>query len=112
MDEQTDTITEKRKHERNQTSVPVEVVTGGQLHKETAKDVSFSGIYIRNTDFHKYDINQEIVLAFESKDGQAHTIEGIIIRKDNFGVGIQFNEKLVSVALKHASEWETQKENL
>ncbi|MFH2091976.1 MAG: PilZ domain-containing protein [Pseudomonadota bacterium] len=96
---------EKRKHQRKQTSVQVEVVTGGQLHKEIARDVSFSGIYIKNSDFHKYEVNQDIVLAFESKDGEPYTIEGKVIRKDEKGTAIQFNEELVSIALKHAEEW-------
>jgi len=105
MSKPTDKISEKRKHERKSTNVPVEVVSGGQLHKETAKNVSFSGIYIQNPDFNKYELGQEIVLAFESKDGQAYTIEGRIVRKDENGAGIQFEEELISIALKHASEW-------
>lgn len=104
-----DKYSEKRRHERKTTNVQVEVVSQGELHKETAKDVSFSGIYIRNSDFEKYEINQEIVIAFESKDGQAHTIEGVIVRKDENGAGIQFKEELVSVALKAAEEWKKEK---
>ncbi|MCG8640204.1 MAG: PilZ domain-containing protein [Desulfobacterales bacterium] len=102
-------ITEKRRHKREKTRVPVEVVTGGRLYKETAKDVSFSGIYIRNTLFHKYEINQQIVLAFESKQGEAHTVEGTIVRKDEFGAGIQFDEQLIPIAFKHAREWQIEK---
>jgi hypothetical protein len=109
MSKSTDKITEKRRHERKDTNVQVEVVTGGMLHKEKAKNVSFSGIYIENSDFHKYELDQEIVLAFESKDGQAHTIEGKIVRKDEKGAAIKFKEELVSVALKHASEWKPPK---
>ena len=102
-------IIEKRRHERKKTRVPVEVVTNGKLSKETAKDVSFSGIYIRNTLFHKYEINQQIVLAFESKQGDAYTVEGTIVRKDEFGAGIQFEEQLIPIAYKHALEWQIKK---
>jgi hypothetical protein len=98
-------VTEKRKHRREKTNVPVEVVSGGQLHKEMAKDVSFNGIFINNTEFDKYEVGQEVVLAFESKDGEAYTVEGRIVRKDENGAGIEFTEELVSEALKHAKEW-------
>lgn len=103
--EQARKITEKRKHERKATRVPVEVVSRGQIHKETAGNVSFSGIYIKNADVEKYDLNQEIVLAFESKDGKPYTAEGIIVRKDENGAGIQFKTELVTIALQHAAEW-------
>ncbi len=98
-------VTEKRKHHREKTNVPVEVVTRGQLHKETAKDVSFNGIFIQNKEFDKYEVGQEVVLAFESRDGEPYTVEGRIVRKDENGAGIEFTEELVSMALKHAKEW-------
>ncbi|MBU1342351.1 MAG: PilZ domain-containing protein [Proteobacteria bacterium] len=104
--EKTQKTIERRKHERVPTKLQVEVVTGGKLHKETAIDVSFSGIYIKNKEFHKYEINENIVLAFESKSGEAHTLEGKIVRKDKHGIGIEFSDELIAIALKHASEWQ------
>ena len=96
---------EKRKHERKPTDVRVEVVTGGRLNKERAENISISGIYIKNKDFYKYDIDENIVLAFESKSGEAHALEAKVIRKDKDGIGIQFKRKLIAIALKHAEEW-------
>ncbi|MCD4675102.1 MAG: PilZ domain-containing protein [Desulfobacula sp.] len=96
---------EKRKHERKPTNIKIEVVTGGKLSKETAKDISFGGIYINNRDFEKYEIDEDIVLAFESKSGEAHTLEGKIVRKDKEGIGIRFKKELIAIALKHAEEW-------
>ena len=91
------------------TSVPVEVVSVGKLHKETAKDVSFSGIYIESSDFHKYELEQDLIIAFASKDGKAYTLEGKIVRKDTSGAGIEFKEELICDALKHVSEWQQTK---
>ena len=96
---------EKRKHERKPTQVPVEIITGGSLNKETANNISLTGMFIRNNEFDKYDVDQDIVLVFESKTGEPHTLEGRIIRKDKEGIGIRFKKELVSIGMKHAEEW-------
>ena len=95
-----------RKHERKSVKVPVEIVTRGSLNKETARDISLSGIYIKSMDFEKYEVGQEIVLAFESKSGEPHALEGKIVRKDNDGIGVQFKKELVNIGIKHAEEWQ------
>ncbi len=41
-------ITEKREHERKLTNVEVEIVSRGEVKKANAKDVSLSGIFIKN----------------------------------------------------------------
>ncbi len=97
--------TEKRKHERKPTNVEVELVAGGKVDKSKAKDVSVCGIFIKNQDSDSYKVDESIVLAFESKSGEPHTIEGKIVRKDNEGIGIRFKEELITIALKHAEEW-------
>ncbi len=96
---------EKRKHERKPTKAPVEIVTGGSLNKETARDISINGIFIKNDDFDKYEEGQEIVLAFESRSGEPHTLEGKIVRKDKEGIGVKFKKELVIIGIKHAEEW-------
>ena len=53
----------------------------------------------------KYEIDEDIVLAFESKSGKAHTLEGKIVRKDKEGIGVRFEKELIAIALKHAEEW-------
>ncbi|MCF6249051.1 MAG: PilZ domain-containing protein [Desulfobacula sp.] len=96
---------EKRAHERKPTNVGVEIVTGGRVDKAIAKDVSLCGIFIKNQDSAGYDLDEDIVLAFESRTGKAHTIEGKIVRKDAEGIGIRFKKELIATALKHAEEW-------
>ncbi len=94
--EQTD---EKRKHERKSTNVQVEIITSGKLSKEIAKDISLSGIYVKKDKFDRYKVDEAVVLAFESKTGDAQTLEGKIVRKDDEGIGIRFKKELVSIAL-------------
>lgn len=96
---------EKRKHERKPTQVPVEIVTNGTLRKEKAGNISLSGIFIQSKDFEKYQLGQEIVIAFESRSGEAHTLDGTVVRKDKDGIGVMFREELVSISMKHAEEW-------
>lgn len=96
---------EKRRHERKPTSVGVEVVANGKVDKNKARDVSLCGMFIRNEDSSGYDLNQDIVLAFESKSGQAHAVEATVVRKDEKGIGIRFKKELIAIALEHAQEW-------
>lgn len=98
-------IAEKREHERKSTNVEVEVVSGGRVNKTKARDVSLCGIFLKKKDLSAYEVDEDIVLAFESKSGEAHTIEGKIVRMDNDGIGIQFKKELLTIALKHAEEW-------
>jgi len=97
---------DKRRHERKCTNVPVEIVTGGSLNKEKARDISRSGIFIKNSGSDKYEIDQDLVLAFESKSGEPHTLEGKIVRKDKEGIGVRFKKELVTIDIKHAEEWQ------
>lgn len=97
-------LTEKRKHKRKTSEVTVEVVKDGQLHKEKAKNISFSGIYIENADFEKYEIDEEVVLAFESEGGDPYSVEGKIVRKDRQGTGIKFKEKIKPESLQDKSK--------
>jgi hypothetical protein len=96
---------EKRKHPRKPTPVKVELVSGGRVNKACARDVSLSGMFVKNEDTQSYEVDEDIVLAFESRAGQAHTIEARIVRKDKHGLGIRFKEELVAAALKHAADW-------
>lgn len=96
---------EKRKHERKPTKVPVEIVTDGSLNKERAENISLTGLFIRSNEFHKYTVDQEIVLSFESRSGEPHALEAKIVRKDNEGIGIRFKRELVAIGMKHAQEW-------
>ncbi len=60
---------------------------------------------MENEELEKYQVDEEVVLAFESKTGEPHTLEGEIVRKDDHGIGIRFKKELVSIALKHAEQW-------
>lgn len=91
---------EQRKHERKPTNVTIDVTKDGELHKERAKNVSFSGIYIENTDFEKYDVDEDVVLSFESQDAEPQSVEATIVRKDKKGAGMQFKKRLVSMKFK------------
>ncbi len=96
---------EKRRYERKSTNVKVEIVAGGKLNKEVAKDISLSGIYVINEALEKYQVDESVVLAFESKTGEAHALDGQIVRKDEEGIGIRFEKELVSMEIKDAEEW-------
>ena len=98
-------ITEKREHERKLTNVEVEIVSRGEVKKANAKDVSLSGIFIKNSEISSYDVGQNIVLAFESKAGKAHTVEDKIVRKDENGIGVRFKKELLDKAFEHARQW-------
>ena len=97
--------TEKRVHERKPTNVEVEIVADDKVDKAKAKDVSLCGIFIKNQNSTDYKVDENIVLSFESKTGETHTIEGKIVRKDNEGIGIRFKRELIATALKHAEKW-------
>ena len=96
---------EKREHVRKPTNVGVEIVSGGRVSKASAKDVSLCGMFIKRADTESYEVDEDIVLAFESKSGQAHTIDAKIVRKDAQGIGIRFKKELMAMALEHAQEW-------
>jgi len=50
-------------------------------------------------------VGQNIVLAFESKAGKAHTVEDKIVRKDENGIGVRFKKELLDKAFEHARQW-------
>lgn len=96
---------EKRKYPRKPTNVKVEIVSGGRVKKAKARDVSLGGMFVKKDDTKSYDVDEDIVLAFESKSGEAHAMEAKIVRKDKRGLGIRFKKELVDAALKHAGDW-------
>lgn len=98
-------VKNKRAHVRKPTKVEVEMMSDGNVDKAPAKDISLCGIYIKKPDSDGYKLDGDIVLAFESKDGEEHTVEGKIVRKDKEGIGIRFKRELIAIALEHAQEW-------
>ncbi|MCP3875583.1 MAG: PilZ domain-containing protein [Desulfobacteraceae bacterium] len=83
-------LDDRRRHPRKKFDSLIDFVKGGNLIKEKAKDLSYSGIFLKSSRLEKYNINDSLTLAFQDTSGQPKKYKGHIVRKDREGIGVHF----------------------
>lgn len=81
---------ERRTYPRTAFQCYVEFIKEGRLFKETSRDLSFSGIYLKTQSPEKYRKNDLILLSFQTPDGNPQKRSGRIVRKKSDGFGVHF----------------------
>lgn len=81
---------EKRRYPRHTFNALVDFVRQNHLYKETADNLSESGIFIRSNNPAQYMLNERVTLSFQTSDGKPHKYTGEIVRKNESGIGIHF----------------------
>lgn len=81
---------EKRMHYRNDYITYVELINNGKLFKETSKNLSVSGIYLKSNRLDRYDIGDVITMIFIDLEGWPKKYSGLVMRKTDEGIGIKF----------------------
>ncbi len=83
-------INERRINPRKEFKTFVEFIKEGRLFKETSRDLSYSGIFLESKAPNQYNINDSIILTFQTLKGRPQKQKGKIVRKDSNGIGIKF----------------------
>lgn len=83
-------LNERRKHLRKDFQTFVEFIKEGRLFKETSRDLSYSGIFLKSKTPDQYNINDFIMLTFQTSKSRPQKHNGQVVRKDSNGIGIKF----------------------
>ena len=59
-----------------------------QVYQGSIKDISATGVFIKNKD--RFSERQQITIALPLKNGREKKLDGIIVRRNNEGVGVEF----------------------
>lgn len=86
----TDNPGEKRKYPRKEFECFVDFVKEGRLFKESSKNLSYSGVFLKSNKPDKYNIDDSLMLTFQISNGQPQKHKGRVVRKKNNGIGVQF----------------------
>ena len=81
---------EKRKYPRKPYKTNVEFIGKGTLFKETSRDISYSGIFLKSKMPDKYKLDEIIMLTFQTSKGAPQKRNGRVVRKTSRGIGIHF----------------------
>jgi formylmethanofuran dehydrogenase subunit E-like metal-binding protein len=68
----------------------VDFINKGTLYKEQARDLSYSGIFIKSRTPEKYKKDDLIVMTFQTDDIGPQRRNGRISRIDATGIGVNF----------------------
>ncbi|WDP91886.1 MAG: PilZ domain-containing protein [Desulfobacter sp.] len=82
--------TEKRRYPRREFQGFVDFIKEGTLYKEKARDLSYSGIFIRSNTPDKYKKNDFITMTFQTDQAGPQKRNGRIVRIDTTGIGVNF----------------------
>ncbi len=80
----------KRKYSRKGFHTLVEIIKEGRLFKETSRDLSYSGIFLKSKIPDQYSIDDIIMLSFQTSKNDPQKYRGQVVRKDSDGIGIKF----------------------
>nr|WP_319392153.1 PilZ domain-containing protein [uncultured Desulfobacter sp.] len=81
---------ERRRYARTEFHGFVDFINKGTLYKEQARDLSFSGIFIKSRTPEKYKKDDLIVMTFQTDDIGPQRRNGRISRIDDTGIGVNF----------------------
>ena len=81
---------DRRRYDRTEFHGFVDFISKGILYKEQARDLSYSGIFIKSKTPEKYRINDLIVMTFQTDDLGPQRRNGQIARIDRTGIGVNF----------------------
>lgn len=81
---------ERRRHPRNEFQGFVDFINKGTLYKEQARDLSYSGIFIKSRTPKKYKKDDLIVMTFQTDETGPQRRDGRIARISHTGVGVNF----------------------
>ena len=82
---------ERRRHTRKAFVTVVDFASQGRGYREFAQNISGSGVYIQTKG--SFSVGQDISLTFPFPKAAKHLkINGRIVRADDNGIGIQFDE--------------------
>ena len=81
---------DRRRYDRTEFHGFVDFISKGTLYKEQARDLSYSGIFIKSKTPEKYRIKDLIVMTFQTDDLGPQRRNGQIVRIDRTGIGVNF----------------------
>jgi hypothetical protein len=81
---------DRRRYGRTEFHGFVDFINKGTLYKEQARDLSYSGIFIKSRTPEKYTKNDFIVMTFQTDKLGAQRRNGQIARIDHTGIGVNF----------------------
>lgn len=82
---------DRRRYPRTEFHGFVDFIDKGTLYKEQARDLSYSGIFIKSKTPEKYKKNELIVMTFQTDKLGPQRRNGQIARIDDTGIGVNFN---------------------
>ena len=77
-----------RKRPRKIYNKSINFATQGQVYEGSIKDISATGVFIKTID--RFYERQQITIAFPLKNGSKKKLDGLIVRRNNEGVGVEF----------------------
>nr|WP_319490327.1 PilZ domain-containing protein [uncultured Desulfobacter sp.] len=80
----------RRRYARTEFHGFVDFINKGTLYKEQARDLSYSGIFIKSRAPEKYKKHDLIVMTFQTDKLGPQRRNGQIARIDNTGIGVNF----------------------
>ena len=81
---------ERRRSSRTEFQGFVDFISKGTLYKEQARDLSYSGIFIKSRAPEKYKKDEFIVLTFQTDEDGPQRRNGRIVRISRAGIGVDF----------------------
>lgn len=81
---------DRRRYARTEFHGFVDFINKGTLYKEQARDLSYSGIFIKSKSPEKYKKNDWIVMTFQTEKLGPQRRNGQIARIDDTGIGVNF----------------------
>jgi hypothetical protein len=81
---------ESRKYPRKEFQTVVEFIKEGKLFKETTRDLSYSGIFLKSKTPDQYSIDDIFILTFQISNNRPQKHTGQVVRKESNGIGIKF----------------------
>ncbi|MGM0655874.1 MAG: PilZ domain-containing protein [Thermodesulfobacteriota bacterium] len=82
--------TDRRKYPRNEFQGFIDFINKGTLYKEQARDLSYSGIFIKSRTPEKYKKNDLIIMTFQTDEAGPQRRNGRIARISQTGIGVNF----------------------
>ncbi|MCG8689187.1 MAG: PilZ domain-containing protein [Desulfobacterales bacterium] len=81
---------EKRRFPRYDFESQVEFIKDGKLFKETSRDLSHTGLFLKTMMPDKYSVSDKVMLTFHHPNQGPQKRNGYIVRKARNGIGIHF----------------------
>jgi len=81
---------ERREYPRNEFQGFIDFINKGTLYKEQARDLSYSGIFIKSRTPEKYKKNDLIIMTFQTNETGPQRRNGRIARISHTGIGVNF----------------------